>query len=204
MNVRDGITTEADQRHVREILKGLLQANRSATPCGVERMDEGRGASRCRQEQTQAEHEWDTANDGDDRDRPRVVDDNDPDSQALTNGGMTRYRHSWLGSVTCLKIDQTSNLRQCWYVAQWQSLQRATWSVKSIGRYFVGKPRARCWFRWQQSGELEAYSHAVWGSDEAIRRSVSAGVIMNQETNSRSWRCLSAESELYAAVKTAA
>ena len=54
----NGITSEADQRHVREILKGLEleQANRSATSCGVERMDEDKGESRCRQEQTQAEH----------------------------------------------------------------------------------------------------------------------------------------------------
>ena len=35
---RDGITIEADQRHVREILKGLdlESGNRSATPCAVE------------------------------------------------------------------------------------------------------------------------------------------------------------------------
>ena len=38
---RDGITIEADQRHVREILKGLEleRANHSATPCAVERME---------------------------------------------------------------------------------------------------------------------------------------------------------------------
>ena len=42
---RDGITIEADQRHVREILKGLEleRANHSATPCAVERKDEGKG-----------------------------------------------------------------------------------------------------------------------------------------------------------------
>ena len=50
--------------------------------------------------------------------------------------------------------------------------------VKMIGRYFAGKARARCWFRWQQSGELEAYSDADWRSDKATRRSVSAGVIV--------------------------
>ena len=39
---RDGITIEADQRHVREILKDLElePANQSATPCAVERRDE--------------------------------------------------------------------------------------------------------------------------------------------------------------------
>ena len=56
--------------------------------------------------------------------------------------------------------------------------------VKRIGRYLVGKPRAKCWFLWQQSGDLEAYSDADWGGDRATRRSVSAGVIM------RARRCL--------------
>ena len=27
--------------------------------------------------------------------------------------------------------------------------------AKRIGRYLAGKPRAKCWFRWKQSGELE-------------------------------------------------
>ena len=42
---RDGITIEADQRHVRETLKGLEleRANHSATPCAVERKDAGKG-----------------------------------------------------------------------------------------------------------------------------------------------------------------
>ena len=39
-------------------------------------MDESKGESG-RQEQTQAEHEWDNANDGDDRDRPRRIDDSE-------------------------------------------------------------------------------------------------------------------------------
>ena len=70
--------------------------------------------------------------------------------------------------------------------------------VKRIGRYLVGKPRAKCWFLWQQSGDLEAY----W--------SVSAGVIMRKSRCLKVWTkkqqvvALSlAEGELYAAVKTA-
>ena len=52
---RDGITIEADQRHLREILKGLEleRANRSAAPCAVDRRDESKGESRHGQEQTQ-------------------------------------------------------------------------------------------------------------------------------------------------------
>ena len=48
---RDGITIEADQRHVREILKGLEleRANRSATPCAMEKKkDEGKGEHQAR------------------------------------------------------------------------------------------------------------------------------------------------------------
>ena len=81
--------------------------------------------------------------------------------------------------------------------------------VKRIGRYLAGKPRAKCWFRWQQSGELEAYSDTDWGGDKAPRRSVSAGVIMRGEhclkvrTKKQQVVSLSsAESELCAAVKT--
>ena len=40
--------------------------------------------------------------------------------------------------------------------------------VKRIGRYLVVKPRAECLFHWQQSGELEAYSDADWGSHPAV------------------------------------
>ena len=59
---RGGVVIEADQRHVREILKGLEleQANRSATPCAVERKNEGKGERRG-QGQTQTEHEWSNA-----------------------------------------------------------------------------------------------------------------------------------------------
>ena len=116
-------------------------------------------------------------------------------SQVVTSRGT---EHSLRESVTCRKIDQISSLHRCRCVVKW------------IGRYFVGKPRARCWFRWQQSGEPEAYCDADWGGDKPPWSSVSAGVI------TRGGHCLivwtkkqqvvslsSAESELYGAVKTA-
>ena len=59
---RGGITIEADQRRVREILKGLelQRANRSSTPCAVELRDlKARESSRRGQGQTQTEHERD-------------------------------------------------------------------------------------------------------------------------------------------------
>ena len=77
-------------------------------------------------------------------------------------------------------------------------------------RYFFGKPRAKCWFRWQQTGDLEANWDADWGGDRATRRSVSAGVITRGDHCLKVWTkkqqvvaLSSAKSELYAAVKTA-
>ena len=128
-----------------EILKGfeLEQANRSATPCGVEERDEGEGKSRCKQEQTQAEHEWDNANDGD-RDGPRMVDDNDPDSQALTNGDITRYR-ALVARIRYLSLDRPdlkfSSEQVCCAMAKLTT--RDMERVKRIGRYLVGKPKAK-------------------------------------------------------------
>ena len=134
-------------------------------------------------------------------------------SQMATSHGT---EHSWHESVTCRRIDQISSSRQCRYVVRWQSQRCATWnesrgSVDTSLGSLVGKPRARCcWFRWQQSGELEAHSDADWGGDKATRRSVSTGVIMRGGHCLKAWTkkqqvvaLSSSESELYAAVKTA-
>ena len=68
---RDGITIEADQRRVREILKvlELERANHSATPCAVEKKEgmKAREKNRCGQEQTRTKHELDDMHDDDDR-----------------------------------------------------------------------------------------------------------------------------------------
>ena len=178
----NGITIEADQRHVREILKGLEleQANCSATPRGVERIDEGKGESRCRQEEIQAGHEWDNANNGDDRDRPQMADDDDSDSQAFTNGDITRYR-ALMARISYLSQDPPHlkfvSMQVCCAMAK--PSVREMERVMRIGRYFAGKPRAKCWFRWQQSVELEAYLDADWRGDKATRRLVSARIIMS-------------------------
>ena len=95
----DGITIEADQRHVREILKGLEleRSNHTATPCVVESKNEGNARNderkgENRRGQAQTKHVWDDVSEGDDRYRPQMADDDDNDSQALTGGDITRYR----------------------------------------------------------------------------------------------------------------
>ena len=49
---RDGITSEADQRHVRESFKEL-------DLCAVVRKKRGKGENRCEQGQTDTQHNWD-------------------------------------------------------------------------------------------------------------------------------------------------
>ena len=98
------------------------------------------------------------------------------DSQALTCGDITRYRA--LGArISYLSQDRPdlkfASMQVCCAMAK--PTARDMERVKRIGRYLAGKPRARCWFGWQQSGELEAYSDADWGGDRATRRFVSAG-----------------------------
>ena len=175
----------------------------------MERKDEGKEENQRGQGQTRTEHEWNDVNNGDDRDRPQMADDND--SQALTGGDNTRCR-ALVARVSYLSQDRPDlkfdSMQVCCAMAK--PTLRDMERVKRIGRYLAGKPRARCWFRWQQSGELEAYSDADWGGDRATRRSVSAGVIMSGGHCLRAWTkkqqvvsLSSADSELYAAVKTA-
>ena len=156
----DGFTVEADQRHVREILKGLEveRANHTATPCAVEsknegnaRTDERKGENRREQGQFQTKHEWDDVSEGDDRYRPQMADETAMTarhSQAVTSRGT---EHSSHGSATCLKTDQTSSSLRCKCAAQVAkpALLRDMERVKRIGRYLAGKPRARCWASWR-------------------------------------------------------
>ena len=122
---------------------------------------------------------------------------------ALTGGDITRYR-ALVARISYLSQDRPdlkfASTRVCCAMAK--PSMREMECVKRIGRYLVGKPRAKCWFRWQQSGDLEACSDADWGGDRATRRS--AGVIMRRSHCLKVWTkkqlVSSAESELYAAV----
>ena len=192
-------------------MKGLEleRANHSATPCAVERRDESKEETRCGRGQTK--YKWNDMNDDDNRDRPRMVDDDAIDSQALTGGDVTRYR-ALVTRISYLSQDRPdlefAAMQVCCAMAN--PTVRDSERVKRIGTFLAGRPRAKCRFRWQQSGELEAYSDADWGGDKATRRSVSGGVIMRGGHCLKVWTkkqqvvaLFSAESELYAAVKTA-
>ena len=131
-----------------------------------------RGENRCGRGQTK--YRWNDMNDDDNRDRPRMVDDDAIDSQALTGGDVTRYR-ALVTRISYLSQDRPdlkfAAMQVCCAMANptVRDLER----VKRIGRYFAGRPRAKCWFRWQQSGELEAYSDADWGGDKAGHSEIS-------------------------------
>ena len=152
----------------------LERANYSATPCAVDRRDESKGAIQCGRGQTK--RRWDDVNDGS-GDRPWIADDDAIDSQALTSGDITRCR-ALVARISYLSQDRPDlKFASMWVCcAMAKPSMRDMECVKRIGRYLVGKPRAKCWFRWQQSGDLEAYSDADGGGDRATRRSVSAGV----------------------------
>ena len=150
---------------------------------------------RRRQGQTWTEHERDDMDNGDNRDRLQVADDdaNDsPGTQKVTSRGT---EHSLHESVICRKIDQISSLHRCRCVVRWR-----------------GRPCATC--------------NASRGSDDTSSggRERGAGSVGSRVA---SWNCIrtltgeatrppgdrsqlesslsqsSAESELYAAVKTA-
>ena len=118
-------------------------------------------------------------NDDDNRDRHRMADDDASDSEALTGGDITRYR-ALVARISHLSQDRRdlkfASMRVCCSMAK--PSMRDMECVKRIGRYLVGKPRAKSWFLRQHSSDLEAYSDADWGGDRATRRSVSAGVVM--------------------------
>ena len=134
-------------------------------PCAIERQDEGKGEKRRRQGQIQTEHERDDMDSGDNRDRLQVADDDDNDSPALTGGNVTR------DSARCtnqLPVTRPTRSQVCFGAGVLcdGEADHARRGTRQEGRYLVGRPSARCWFRWQLSGELEAYSDADWGGGQ--------------------------------------
>ena len=109
---------------------------------------------------------WNDVNNGDDRNRPQMADDDDNDSHALTGGNITRYG-ALAARISYLSQDRPdlkfASMQVCCAMAK--PATRDMERVKRIGRYFVGESRVRCWFRWRRSGELEACSDADWGGD---------------------------------------
>ena len=143
---------------------------------------EARGKDQREQRRRQTKHAWDDAGDGDDKNRVQTTNDerdDTNDSQALTGGDITKYR-ALVARTSYLSQDRPdlkfASVQAC--CAMGNPSMRDMERVKRIGRHLAGKPKAKCWFRWQQSGELEACSDAEWRSDKATRRSASAGVIV--------------------------
>ena len=188
---RDGITIEADQRPVRGIVKGLglERANHSATPCAVERREEGKGENQCGRRQSK--HRRNDVNDDDNRSRPQMADDDAIDSQALTGGDITRCR-ALVARTSYLSQDRPdlkfASMRvRCAMAKMWV---RDVECVKRIGRYPVGKPRPNV----GSSGNSVVTWRPTQMLDRATRQSVR--VIMRGShcvkvwtKNNRWWRC---------------
>ena len=164
---RDGITIEADQRRVRETLKDfeLQRANHSATPCAVERKDESgargdesKGESRCGQGQTQIKHERVDVNDGDDRDRLHVADDDANDSQALTSGDITQYR-ALVARISYMSQDRPD-----------LKFARPTSDGKTISTRRGSCLEDRKILRWEAESRVLVLLAAEWRPGSAFRR----------------------------------
>ena len=179
----DGIAIEADMRHVREILKDLAleRANHIGTPCAVDRtaqeiMKAGRGVDADRPRPSTSGSTPMRVMTGTDRGLQMTTTMTARHSRVVTSRGTLHSSHE---SAIFHQIDQISSLPRCGYAVRMEKPSvRDMERVKRIGRCFAGKPRTKWWFRWQQSGDLEACSDADCGGDKATRRSVSAAVIM--------------------------
>ena len=89
----------------------------------------------------------------DDRDRPQMAVDDDPDSQAVANGDITRYTAP-VARISYLSQDRLdlkfASTQVCCAIAK--PKMRDMERVKRIGRYFLGKALVgsiggvlRCW-----------------------------------------------------------
>ena len=151
-------------------------------------------------------------NDGDDRDRPQMADDDANDSQALTCGDITRYR-ALVARISCLSQDRPD--------LKFASMQVCCAMAKPSVCDMERRQEDRKIVRWEAESKVlvPAGSRVVsWkhiqtptgAGDKTTRRSVSAGVIMRGGHCLKVWTkkqhvvaLSSAESELYAAVKIA-
>ena len=118
------------------------------------------------QGQCQNRRDWDDAGEGDGKNRVQMTNDehNDVnDSEALAGGDITKCRAP-VARISYLSQDRPdlkfASMQVCCAMAHPSVSDLA--QVKRIGRYLVVAPRAECLFRWQQHGELEAYSDADW------------------------------------------
>jgi len=83
--------------------------------------------------------------------------------------------------------------------------------IKKLVRYLIGKPRVVVHYSWQAPcNKMTVYSDANWAGDKQTRKSTSGGCIMIDKHWIKSWSksqstvaLSSAESELYACIKSA-
>ena len=112
----------------------------------MERKDEGKEEHRRRQGQTRTEH--DDMDNGDNRDRLQLAEDDDNDSSALA-GSISRYR-ALAARISYLSQDRPdlkfALMQVCCAMAR--PTMHDMEPVKRMERYLVGRPRARCWFCW--------------------------------------------------------
>ena len=215
---KQGIEIESDSRHVKEIILGLglkfgkPAANPIVTDKDAKKLvgEKDRDGARLR-----GSHRGGSGDHVSRRSCSRgstSSKDQGRTDELLDAADTTCYR-GLAARLNFLSLDRP-DLRYAAMVActQMAAPTQSSWAIiKRVGRYLVGRPRAVCVFRWQDKvGRVNAYADADWGGDRATRRSVSGGCLFWGSHCVKYWArkqqvvaLSSAESELYAGLKTA-
>ena len=188
----DGITIEADPRHVEAIIErlGLEGAKGLSTPCEAEKLRRGGAPTRT----------------------PAAAEADEEEDYPLNHENARKYRgiaarlnylaqdrpdlkFAALKASRCMSDPHDKN---------WEAL-------KKVGRYFITRPRARCNFKWQEeSAKIWTSSDSDWAGDRVMRKSTTGECMWHGshllKVWPKTWKAISlssAEAELYAAVHCA-
>ena len=179
---KEGILMEADPRHVEEVIEGLgLESAKAAVTPCAASRGDEKGVEK-------------------------------GDGHRLEGEEATTYR-AVAARLNYFSLDRAdiryATTRAC------ASMSRPTaggWtSLKRIGRFFEGKPRAGVLYKWQrQPTTLRVYTDSDWAGDKGTRRSMSGGCIFHGEHAIKTWAkgqhvvaLPSADAELYAGTRAA-
>ena len=179
-----GLWTEADLRHVREVIKALgLEGTSPANTPGAAAKEETR------------------------------VEDNEGTTDPELGHEKTTMFRAVVARLYYLSQDRPdiafATMKLCSKMSRPDA--RDLKNMKRVGRFLVGRPRVGCLFEWQaHSSALHALADADWAGDRQSKKSVSGCVILHGKHLIKAWTkqqsivtTSTAEAELYAGNRAA-